>query len=154
MQQQQIKEIRKAFIAFFSDAFGKKPTDDQTDVQCLFEGADAQAGTLNFKIFVTFQPDESCWISVKSLNEKLREWHSPEFDDFWLLSPSIEEEPLFTAGGAPCVAEPNKVTGSEFQFFAYVRPLYQAAARWIVPAEDWELGSLGLGDKLEPGNDD
>lgn len=153
MQQQQIKEIREAFIAFFSDAFGKKPTDDQTDVQCLFEAADAQAGTLNFKIFVTFQPDESCWISVKSLNEKLREWHSPEFDDFWLLSPSIEEEPLFTAGGAPCT-EPNKVTGSEFQFFAYVRPLYQAAARWIVPAEDWELGSLGLGDKLEPGNHD
>lgn len=154
MQQQQIKEIREAFIAFFSDAFGKKPTDDQTDVQCLFDAADAQAGTLNFKIFVTFQPDESCWISVKSLNEKLREWHSPEFDDFWLLSPSIEEEPLFTAGGAPCVTEPNKVTGSEFQFFAYVRPLYQAAARWIVPAEDWELGSLGLGDKLEPGNHD
>ena len=145
MQQQQIKEIREAFIAFFCDAFGKKPTDDQTDVQCLFEAADAQAGTLNFKVFVNFQPDESCWISVKSLNEKLREWHSPEFHDFWLLSPSIEEEPLFTAGG---------VTGSEFQFFAYVRPLYQAAARWIVPAEDWELGSLGLGDKLEPGNDD
>lgn len=150
MQQQQIKEIREAFIAFFSDAFGKHSAGD---VQCLFEAADAQAGTLNFKIFVTFQPDESCWISVKSLNEKLREWHSPEFDDFWLLSPSIEEEPLFTAGGAPCT-EPNKVTGSEFQFFAYVRPLYQAAARWIIPAEDWELGSLGLGDKLEPGNHD
>lgn len=150
MQQQQIKEIREAFIAFFSGAFNKH---SDGDVQCLFDAADAQAGTLNFKIFVTFQPDESCWISVKSLNEKLREWHSPEFDDFWLLSPSIEEEPLFTAGGAPCT-EPNKVTGSEFQFFAYVRPLYQAAARWIVPAEDWELGSLGLGDKLEPGNDD
>ena len=150
MQQQQIKEIREAFIAFFSGAFNKQ---SDGDVQCLFDAADAQAGTLNFKIFVTFQPDESCWISVKSLNEKLREWHSPEFDDFWLLSPSIEEEPLFTAGGAPCT-EPNKVTGSEFQFFAYVRPLYQAAARWIVPAEDWELGSLGLGDKLEPGNDD
>ena len=153
MQQQQIKEIREAFIAFFSDAFGKKPTDDQTDVQCLFEAADAQAGTLNFKVFVNFQPDESHFISVKSLNEKLREWHSPEFDDFWLLSPSIEEEPLFTAGGAPCT-EPIKVTGSEFQFFAYVRPLYQAAARWIIPAEDWELGSLGLEDKLEPGDDD
>ena len=150
MQQQQIKEIREAFIAFFSGAFNKH---SDGDVQCLFDAADAQAGTLNFKIFVTFQPDESCWISVKSLNEKLREWHSPEFDDFWLLSPSIEEEPLFTAGGAPCT-EPNKVTGSEFQFFAYVRPLYQAAARWIIPAEDWELGSLGLGDKLEPGNDD
>lgn len=113
MQQQQIKEIREAFIAFFSGAFNKH---SDSDVQCLFEGADAQAGTLNFKIFVTFQPDESCWISVKSLNEKLREWHSPEFPDFWLLSPSIEEEPLFTAGGAPCVTEPNKVTGSEFQF--------------------------------------
>ena len=150
MQQQQIKEIREAFIAFFSGAFNKH---SDGDVQCLFDAADAQAGTLNFKIFVTFQPDESCWISVKSLNEKLREWHSPEFDDFWLLSPSIEEEPLFTAGGAPCT-EPNKVTGSEFQFFAYVRPLYQAAARWIVPAEDWELGSLGLEDKLEPGDDD
>ena len=150
MQQQQIKEIRKAFIAFFSGAFNKH---SDGDVQCLFDAADAQAGTLNFKIFVTFQPDECCWISVKSLNEKLREWHSPEFDDFWLLSPSIEEEPLFTAGGAPCVTETNKVTGSEFQFFAYVRPLYQAAARWIVPAEDWELGSLGLGDKLDPGND-
>ena len=150
MQQQQIKEIREAFIAFFSDAFNKH---SDGDVQCLFDAADAQAGTLNFKIFVTFQPDECCWISVKSLNEKLREWHSPEFDDFWLLSPSIEEEPLFTAGGAP-VTEPNKVTGSEFQFFAYVRPLYQAAARWIIPAEDWELGSLGLEDKLEPGDDD
>lgn len=69
MQQQQIKEIREAFIAFFSGAFNKH---SDGDVQCLFDAADAQAGTLNFKIFVTFQPDESCWISVKSLNEKLR----------------------------------------------------------------------------------
>lgn len=42
MQQQQIKEIREAFIAFFSDAFNKH---SDGDVQCLFDAADAQAGT-------------------------------------------------------------------------------------------------------------
>ena len=144
MQQQQIREIRDALAAFFSDAFGKKPTDDQTDVQCLFEAADAQAGTLNFKVFVNFQPDESHFISVKSLNKLLRDWPDADCTGLHLLSPTIEEEPFLTTTGA----------GSEIQFFVHIYPLDESAARWIVPAEDWKAGSLELGDKLTPGNDD
>ena len=141
MQQQQIKEIREAFIAFFSGAFNKHSAGD---VQCLFDAADAQAGTLNFKVFVNFQPDESHFISVKSLNKLLRDWPDADCTGLHLLSPTIEEEPFLTTTGA----------GSEIQFFVHIYPLDESAARWIVPAEDWELGSLGLGDKLTPGNDD
>ena len=141
MQQRQIKEIREAFIAFFSGAFNKH---SDGDVQCLFDAADAQAGTLNFKIFVTFQPDESHFISVKSLNKLLRDWPDADCTGLHLLSPTIEEEPFLTTTGA----------GSEIQFFVHIYPLDESAARWIIPAEDWKAGSLELGDKLTPGNDD